>query len=66
MQNETTFSASSDTGRDGEPVRWESANTVIEAQTRAIAREFKTSKPRPRNRAMGFRGDDRQKLSHSL
>ena len=43
-------------------IRWESANVFIEAQTRQIAREFKTSRPRPRNRAMGFYGDDRRRL----
>jgi hypothetical protein len=37
-------------------VRWESANAFIEAQTRQMAREFKRSNPRPRNRAMGFTG----------
>jgi hypothetical protein len=36
-----------------------SANEFIEAQTRQIEREFKCSKPRPRNKAMGFKGDDR-------
>jgi len=35
-----------------------SANHLIEAQTRAIEREFKCSRPRPRNRAMGFAGRD--------
>ena len=44
-----------------EPIRWESANTFIEAQTKSMAREFKCSRPRPRNRAMGFKGFDKQK-----
>ena len=30
----------------------------VEDQTLAISKEFGRSKPRPRNRAMGFRGDD--------
>ena len=38
---------------------WIPANTFIEEQTRQIEREFKTSRPRPRNKAMGFRGTDR-------
>ena len=43
-----------DIGRNGEPIRWESGDVFVEAQSRQIAREFKTSRPRPRNRAMGF------------
>ena len=38
-----------------------SANDFIEAQTKQIEREFKCSKPRPRNRAMGFKGSDKPK-----
>lgn len=38
-----------------------SANDFIERQTRNIEREFATSRPRPRNRAMGFKGSDRVK-----
>jgi hypothetical protein len=38
-----------------------SANDFVEAQTRSIAKEFKCSRPRPRNRAMGFRGEDRKR-----
>ncbi len=34
---------------------WESAHDFIERQTRKIAREFKTSRPKPRNKAMGFK-----------
>jgi len=41
-----------------EEIRWEDANKFIERQTKEIEREFKTSRPKPRNRAMGFRGDD--------
>jgi len=43
------------------PIHWISANAFIEDQTRQIAEEFKTSNPRPRNRAMGFRGRDIRK-----
>jgi len=32
-----------------------SANEFIEAQTKQIEREFRCSRPRPRNRAMGFK-----------
>jgi hypothetical protein len=39
-------------------IHWISANTLIQAQTQQIADEFKTSRPRPRNRAMGFKGRD--------
>lgn len=36
-----------------------SANDFIEAQTRQLEREFATSRPRPRNKAMGFKGSDK-------
>ena len=39
-------------GPDG--ARWESGDSFVRSQTAAIAREFKTFRPRPRNRAMGF------------
>ena len=39
-------------------VRWVSANTIIEANTRAIEREYRSSRPKPRNRAMGLRGEE--------
>lgn len=35
-----------------------SAGHIAEAQTRRIEREFHCSRPRPRNRAMGFTGQD--------
>ena len=38
-----------------------SANRFIELQTKQIEREFKCSKPRPRNKAMGFKGSDKPK-----
>jgi len=38
-----------------------SANAFIEAQTKQMEREFKCSRPRPRNRAMGFKGSDKPK-----
>lgn len=40
-------------------IHWIPANLFVEEQTRLIAAEFKTSRPRPRNWAMGFRGTDR-------
>jgi hypothetical protein len=36
-----------------------SASVIAEATTRRIEREYHCSKPRPRNRAMGFAGTDR-------
>jgi hypothetical protein len=42
-------------------VTWVSAHLIAEQQTRQMARDFKTSRPAPRNRAMGFRGIDRAK-----
>ena len=39
-------------------VRWAPANSIPEAQTRKLAIEFKSSKPKPRNRVMGFTGKD--------
>ena len=38
-----------------------SANAVVEAMTKRLEREFKCSNPKPRNRAMGFKGYDRPK-----
>ena len=43
-----------------EDIRWESAGNLCERLTLEIKREFKMSKPKPRNRAMGFYGDDRE------
>jgi hypothetical protein len=42
-------------------INWQSANDFIEKQTRDIEREFKTSRPKPRNRHMGFKGEKRPK-----
>jgi hypothetical protein len=39
-------------------VRWAPANSIAESQTRKLAIEFKSSKPKPRNRVMGFTGKD--------
>lgn len=36
-----------------------SASVIAEATTRRIEREYHCSKPRPRNRAMGFSGTDK-------
>jgi hypothetical protein len=36
-----------------------SAGCLSEQITASLAREFKTSRPRPRNRAMGFKGTDK-------
>ncbi len=38
-----------------------SGNEFVDAQTRKIEKEFKTSRPRPRNRAMGFKGEKSNK-----
>lgn len=40
-------------------ITWVSANALIEHQTRRIAQEFCSSKPKPRNKAMGFKGTDK-------
>jgi hypothetical protein len=55
-----------DIGRNGEPIRWESGDVFVEAQTRQIAKEFKTSRPRPRNRAMGFWGSKEEKITGAI
>ena len=39
---------------------WRSASSIGEEITRQLAREFAHSKPRPRNRAMGFSGTDKK------
>ena len=38
-----------------------SGEEFVAAQTRKIEREFKCSRPKPRNRQMGFKGTDRPK-----
>jgi hypothetical protein len=38
-----------------------SGDEFVARQTRQIEREFKCSRPKPRNRAMGFKGNDRPK-----
>lgn len=38
-------------------ISWESGDTFVARQTKQIEREFKTSRPKPRNRRMGFRGE---------
>jgi len=43
---------------------WKSATEFIEKQTVKIAKEFKTSNPRPRNKVMGFKGNDRPKRKY--
>lgn len=43
------------------PITWVSANTLIEEQTKNIAREFKSSRPKPRNSAMGFRQEPKKR-----
>lgn len=37
-----------------DPSKEISGNDFVDAQTKSIEREFKTSKPRPRHDAMGF------------
>jgi len=39
-------------------IRWEPAGNLAERSTVQIEREFHSSKPKPRNRAMGFCGED--------
>ncbi len=39
---------------------WRSASSIGEEITRQLAEEFAHSKPRPRNRAMGFSGTDKK------
>ena len=38
-----------------------SANYVVESVTEEIADQFKCSRPRPRNKVMGFKGENRRK-----
>lgn len=38
-----------------------SGEEFVAAQTRKIEREFKCSRPKPRNRQMGFKGTDKPK-----
>lgn len=40
-------------------IRWVSAHKWIEAQTARMARELKSSRPKPSNRRMGFKGEDK-------
>lgn len=42
-------------------IRWVSAHLLSEAITKQLEREYASSRPRPRNRAMGFRGEDKVK-----
>lgn len=39
---------------------WISANDWIEQNTREFIREFSSSRPRPSNKRMGFRGEPRE------
>ncbi len=39
---------------------WVSANAVVEAQTESIKRIWKSSRPRPSNRRMGFKGEPKR------
>lgn len=41
-------------------VTWVSANAVVEAQTKAIEKLWKSSRPRPSNRRMGFKGEPKR------
>lgn len=43
-----------------------SASEFIEQQTKQIEREFKCSRPQPRNKAMGFYGTDKPETPLSL
>lgn len=42
-------------------VRYVSGDEFVAAQTRRLEREFHCSKPRPRNRAMGFRDEEKKR-----
>ena len=42
-------------------IKWVSGNEFVEQQTKEFSRNFTSSRPRPRNRAMGFKGDDKPK-----
>lgn len=44
----------------------ESANALAERVTKQIEREFRCSKPKPRNRAMGFTGSDKSHPRYDL
>ncbi len=47
--------------KDSENTYEVSANDFIEQQTKQIEKEFKSSRPNPRNWAMGFRGEPKPK-----
>ena len=42
-------------------IRWVSGNDFVEHQTKEFAKRFTSSRPRPRNKAMGFKGSDKPK-----
>jgi len=42
-----------------------SASIIVETQTRAIEREFKSSRPKPRGWAMGFEEEPRKRPGRS-
>ena len=44
---------------DDTDIRWANMNKFAEDQTREIERQFHSSRPKPRNRVMGFTGKDR-------
>jgi hypothetical protein len=46
-------------GPGGPRIKWFSMHAVIEARAEEFAREFKSSRPKPRNRSMGFRDEER-------
>lgn len=51
---------------DKDNIRWVSASTLIEEETARICREFGRSKPSPRNKRMGFKGDDKPKKKKTV
>lgn len=49
--------------KDVPGIVWVDAGRIVEAQTRALADTYKSSNPKPRNSAMGFRGVDEDEPS---
>jgi hypothetical protein len=41
-------------------IHWISAHDWIEAKPNQFNKQFNSSRPKPRNKAMGFRGKDRK------
>ncbi len=47
-------------------ITWESADNISHRITKQIREEFGSSKPRPRNRVMGFRTEHQDRLARKF